>query len=270
MLNQIDKKETYIHNLDIRTKLFIFLVVVIVTFLFNNPLYNLAFIAILLVAVLPSGIPLKGVINMIKPLLVIFSLIILMTCFTAQPAQFMTDSSKNIFFYLLPGNRVPATLGGLLLGTTYLMRIFLMVLATTIFTITTPIDDILQLFHKMKAPYGLSIVVTTSISFIPTMALKKDLIFQAQKARGASISGKGMIGQLKAFVPIMIPLIINSILLANNLAISMLNRGYGASKSWTSLSDIKMQGKDYLVMFGTLCLLSACIYVRYSLSYGML
>jgi ABC-type cobalt transport system, permease component CbiQ and related transporters len=270
MLTRMDKKETYIHGLDIRTKLFIFIFVIVVTFLFNNPVYNLALIALLLIAVLPSGIPLKGVLNMIKPLLLVFSIIIVMTCFTAQPAQFKSGSSKLVLFYLFPGNRAAASLGGLLLGITYLMRIFLMVLATSIFTITTPIDEILQLFHKMKAPYGLSIVVTTSISFIPTMALKKNLIFQAQKARGASISGKGVIGQLKAFVPIMIPLIINSILLANNLAISMLNRGYGASKTWTSLTDIKMRGKDYMAMLVNLCILGACIYIRYGLNYGVL
>lgn len=269
MLNQFMDKETYIHRLDVRTKLVIFLTAITLVFLFNHPFYNLGLVVILLLAIIPSKIPLKNVFNLIKPLLAIFSIIIIMTCFTAQPDQFRMEASKTILFQLFQGGGGTATLGGLLIGLTYLVRIFLMILTTTIFTITTPVDDIIELLQKMRAPYELSIVLTTAISFVPTMVTKKDLIFQAQKARGARISGKGIIGQLKAFVPIMIPLIINSILLANNLAIAMLNRGYGASNSWTSLTDIKMQKTDYLVLAGALGIFAFSLYLRFGLHYGL-
>jgi energy-coupling factor transport system permease protein len=260
---------SYLHRLDIRTKLIVFLCLIVMVFLFNSPLFNLATAVVLLGAVLPSGLNIKRILVTIKPLIAIFVIIIVMTCFTSQPEKFVNDSSRFVLFYLLPDQRIPATLGGLYIGLTFLLRIFIMVFATAVFTITTPIDDILQLFSKMKAPYELSIVVTTAISFVPTMTAKKDLIFQAQKARGAGISKKGVINQLKAYIPIMIPLITNSILMANNLAISMMNRGYGANKTWTSLHDIEMHGRDFVVMICAVLLLGVCIWMRYGLTWGV-
>lgn len=260
--------ETYLHRLDVRTKTFAFVVVMVLIFLFDSPLFNAAVAAALVALVLPSGLPLKGVVGAMKPLVAIFILVIAMTCFTAPAANFKTEAAHRVLFYLLPGSRVPATLGGLLIGTTYLVRIFIMVFATTVFTLTTPVDDVLQLMNKAKAPYEMSIIVTTAISFIPTMIKKKDLIFQAQRARGARIKGKGISGQLRAFGPIMIPLIINSILIANNLSVSMLNRGYGANRSWTELRDIRMARRDYLVLIAGCLILAASIYIKAGLGLG--
>ena len=77
-----------------------------------------------------------------------------------------------------------------------MLRILTMILATVTFTVTTPVDDILSFLNRVHAPYELSIVVATAISFVPTLMNKKDLIFQAQKARGAGISDKGGIKQI--------------------------------------------------------------------------
>lgn len=269
MITVCKEEDSYLHRLDIRTKLLVFFCLIVMVFLFNSPLFNLVLAVALLALVLPAKLDLKGIIGAIKPLVAIFVIIIVMTCFTSQPDKFANDSSRFVLFYLLPDHRIPATLGGLYIGLTFLLRIFLMVFATGVFTITTPIDDILQLFNKAKAPYELSIVVTTAISFVPTMTAKKDMIFQAQKARGAGISKKGMIKQLQAYVPIMIPLITNSILMANNLAISMMNRGYGANKTWTSLHDIEMHGRDFVVMFFAVLVLVACLWIRYGLNWGL-
>lgn len=265
-VRELDK--TYLHRLDVRTKLIAFLGIIIAVFLFNSPIVSFMIAALLFLLVVPSGINLKGVMNALKPLLVLFLIIIVMTCFTAQAGSFEHEFSNQVIFYLLPNHRLPATWGGLFTGITFLFRIFIMVFATSVFTMTTPIDDLLELFSKMKASYGFSILITTAISFIPTMAHKKDMIFQAQKARGAGISKKGMINQLKAFIPIMIPLITNSILMANNLAISMTNRGYGANKSWTSLNDIKMVTKDYVISTLFIALAIICIYLRFVIGAG--
>jgi len=261
--------ETYLHRFDVRTKLIAFVAVMVLIFLFNDPLYNAAVALLLIAVVAPSGVPLRGVVGAMKPLLVIFLFVIAMTCFTVPLHGFRTEAARTVLFHLLPGGGAPATLGGLCIGTTYLLRMFVMVFATTIFTLTTPVDDILQFMNKAKAPYEMSIIVTTAISFIPTMILKKDLIFQAQRSRGARITGKGLVGQLKAYAPIMIPLIINSILIANNLSVAMLNRGYGANKSWTELKDIRMAGRDYMAVAAAVVVAGAGVYLKAGLGLGM-
>lgn len=263
-------KQTYLHRLCVEAKLIVFLCIIVAVFLFNHPVPNLLILALLLAVVMPSGIDMKSVFGALKPMLPIFVLIVAMTTFTAQVDKFVQESSKLVLFYLLPGKNLPATLGGLLNGLTFLLRIFIMVFTTCVFTISTPIDDLLSFFNKIKASYELSIVVTTAISFVPTMMQKKDMIFQAQKARGAGISEKGILNQLKAFVPIMIPLVTNSILMANNLAISMTNRGYGANKSWTNLTEHPVRGGDYAVMAVAVLVTAAACYVRFTWQIGLI
>ncbi len=261
--------ETYLHRFDVRAKLVAFVAVMVLIFLFDHPAYNAAVAILFFAVVAPSGVPLKGIAAAMKPLVVIFVFVIAMTSFTSPLHGFKTETARTVLFYLLPGSRAPATLGGLAIGTTYLLRMFIMVSATTIFTLTTPVDDILQFMNKAKAPYEMSIIVTTAISFIPTMIMKKDLIFQAQRSRGARISGKGIIGQLKAYAPIMIPLIINSILIANNLSIAMLNRGYGANTSWTELRDMHMAPRDYAVMAISVVVAGFGVYIKAGLGLGV-
>ena len=263
----MNMKTTYLHRLDVRTKIIAFVCVVTMVFLYSNPLANLAILAALIALILPSGIGMKSIFNALKPLLLVFFIIIIITLFTATGPYFH-ESSGMVLFYLLPGERAPATLGGLYTGLTFLLRIFIMVISTMALIMSTPINDLMEFFSKIKASYKLSLVVTLAISFIPTLIQKKDMIFQAQKARGAGISQKGPINQLMAFIPIMIPLIINSIIMANNLSISLINRGYGANNSITTLYDIKMRTLDYIVVALALLIAAMCFYFRFALNLG--
>jgi energy-coupling factor transport system permease protein len=146
----------------------------------------------------------------------------------------------------------------------------LMISVTYIFISSTAIDDILLLMSEMKAPYWLSILITTAISFIPTMNHKKDLIFQAQKSRGATVNQKGVFGQLLSFVPIMVPLITNSILMANNLAIAMTNRGYGATSQMTMMKDLSFSRVDKVLLVLILLIFIGAVILRFPFKYGVL
>jgi energy-coupling factor transport system permease protein len=255
--------------LDIRLKVLFFVTIVILAFFFNNPFYNFVIMAFLIGVMLWGQLPLAGFWSMLKPMLTVFIIILLFTLFT-KPYGLPERYSEHILFYVLPNNKLPATLGGLILGINFLLRIMLMVSVTYIFISSTAIDDILLLMSKLKAPYWLSIMITTAISFIPTMNHKKDQIFQAQKSRGATVNQKGIFGQLLSFVPIMVPLITNSILMANNLAIAMTNRGYGASSQMTMMKDLNFSGTDKVLFVLTLLIFIGAIILRFPLKYGVL
>lgn len=259
--------ESYLHRMDVTAKIICFFCVVIMVFLFNHPLPNLLIAAALLAAVLPARLRMKSVFGALKALVPIILLIIAITCFTAVPKNFCLPSSSRVLFTLFGAK---ATLGGLLQGLTFMLRIFIMVFATSVFTICTPVDALLGFFNKIRASYTLSIVVATAISFVPTMMQKKEMIFQAQRARGAGVGGKGIFGQLRAYVPIMIPLVTNSILMADHLSIAMTNRGYGANRGWTNLTETKMRPSDYLVSAGAIALTIGCILIRFVLRIGMI
>ena len=260
-------ENTYLHRLDVRSKIAVLFGMLFPMFIFSDPVFLLGLIVLLMLVILPARLSLDAVFKTIRAMFVICLLIIVMTCFTATVGRFVDPVNKTVILSVFGIN---ATLGGLKTGVAFFLRMFLMIFLTVVFTITTPIDDILQMLNKMKASYELSIIVTTAISFIPTMTNKKNMIFQAQRSRGAKLNGKGVIGQLKAYVPIMVPLITNSILMANNLAVSMMNRGYGASSNWTSLHEITMHRRDYLVIASTVLIIALSFILKYTYHFGVI
>ncbi|MHB9094445.1 MAG: energy-coupling factor transporter transmembrane component T family protein [Eubacteriales bacterium] len=269
MLIEYLPRPTFIHSLDIRTKMIGFGGVVILTFLFNNPLYNFAIAVFVGIMAFSAGMPIKKVYNLLGPLVPVFVLIMLFTGFT-PPERFIIPINRSVLFYLMPNRHLGMTIGGLLQGCTFLVRLFTMVVASSLVTLTTPIDDFVQLANKLKLPYEFSFVVTTALRFIPAINRKRLRIIDAQKARGAKLEEKGVIRYIKGSIPIMVPLIINSIMMANNLSMAMLNRGYGYSRHRTSLRQISFNQRDYAACFLVVLVVPLGIYLRFGLHKGNL
>ncbi len=253
-----------LERLDVRVKLAAFVAIMIGLFVVTHPLGNLALLAVLVAALLASGTPLRGVWGMLQPLLPVFVLIVVAA--TLSSTAFTLPGNASVLFTLWG---VRATLGGLLVGLNFVVRIVLMVVATYALTVSTPVDDLLVVLSKVRAPYWLSILVTTAISFVPTLARRKDLVMEAQRARGARPNARGPVGRLTAFVPIMVPLITNSILLADNLAIAMTNRGYGATGSMTAMRDLRLRASDLAALAAVVTCLAAVLWLRYGLGHGV-
>ena len=255
-----------LERLDVRVKIAAFGSIMTALFMITHPVGNLIVLAVLLAALVASRTPLGGLGPMLQPLLLVFVLIVVVTTFTTSTPFADGDNSR----VLASAWGLQATLGGLLVGVNFVVRIIAMVMATHAFAISTPVDDVLIVLSKAHAPTWLSILVTTALSFIPTMVHRRDLIVEAQRARGVRIRGKGPVGQVVAFLPIMVPLITNAILMADNLAIALTNRGYGAAKSMTAMRDLRWRLTDVLVLLAVALLLLTGIWLRYSLRYGVL
>jgi len=259
-------RQTYLHRLDIRTKLIGFIGIVILAFMFKDPLYNLAIAILVGILAFSIRMPLKKIYDLLSPLAPVFILIMLFSGLNF--GQNFHGTNGTALFYLLPGQHLGVTRGGLLTGCTFVIRIFTMVIASSIVTLTTPIDDFIQLLNKMKVPYEFSFIITTAIRFIPTMNKKRMLIIDAQKARGAKLEEKGIFRQIKNYIPIMVPMIINSILMANTLSMAMLNRGFGYTRSWTSLKELSFTKWDYLTIIMIILMVISGIYLRFGLNKG--
>ncbi|EHQ89336.1 energy-coupling factor transporter transmembrane component T family protein [Desulfosporosinus youngiae] len=262
--------DTLIHRLDVRTKMLGFLGLIISSFLFQDPKYQLLILFSTGLLACWIKIPLQKIGRMLLPLLPIILSIILITGFTFAPERFDRTSSQAILFYALPGDRLGATLGGFLMGTTFILRLLGMMIASSVLTLTTSMDDFTEFFHKMRVPVEVSMMLTMAIRFIPTLDKKRRLILEAQKARGTKFNEKGIAGSIRSYLTIMIPLFINSIMMANSLSMAMLNRGYGLTRTWTSMGEIKFASRDYRAITFIVLLLMLAVFVRFGLHLGVL
>jgi energy-coupling factor transport system permease protein len=262
MLIDYSPSDSFLHLLDVRTKSLGFLILTAISFMFQSPLINFALIIFLSLLLLNIKMPLGRVIKILRPLIPIFIIMLVITGFTYPSSHFSNEQNKKILFSLSPDGMFPFTVGGLLYGVTLTLRIFVMVIASTIVTYSTPIEDILQFLKKMKMPYQLAFVIATGIRFIPTMQKKSEMIQEAQKARGTEVGTGGIIKSIKSYIPVLIPMIVDSLRMSDNLAIAMLNRGFGAVKTSTNLYEIKMKNKDYMLCAVELIIFFAAVWAR--------
>jgi len=253
-----------LHRLDIRTKCLGFLAISVLAFIFTNPLHNFALALLTIIIAKQIDMPFATIKRLLKPLIPIFILMFLVTGISYPVIKFSIPMAQHNLFSIFPGDRIIVTSGGLLYGLTFIFRIFVMVVSSTILTYTTSIDDFLELLQKMRLPYEVAFIVATGIRFIPTMEKKAQQVIIAQKARGNDALSGGVIRRVKSYIPVMIPLIVDSIRMSEHLAIAMQNRCFGAFKKRTSLNEIKMSVMDYLFSFLLIVVLIMAIYLRFN------
>lgn len=260
---------SYIHSFDIRTKMLCFSCIVVLSFCFDHPLYNLLVLALVGILALVARFPFTKLYHLLLPLGPVFFLIMLFSAFT-PPDQFVTPLYQKVIFNVFSFEHIKLTVGGLLHGFTLLVRLITVIIASSLITLTSPIDDLIQLLNKLKVPYEYSFAITTALRFIPTMNKKRMIIVEAQKARGAKLDENSLTGFVNRYVPIMVPMMVNSLRMSNSLSMAMLNRGYGHSAHRTIVREIFFEFRDYIACALILLVAGVGIYLRFILDQGYL
>ena len=119
------------------------------------------------------------------------------------------------------------------LGGIFASRLALVVVAATVFTVTTSpseIGDGIMVFSRVRGRVGrkaaeAASLVAMSLRFVPVMFEEAERIRAAQMLRGGK--GKGIVGRVRSVVEVIVPLIESSLRRAANLAFALDARCYG-------------------------------------------
>ncbi|MDG6938731.1 MAG: energy-coupling factor transporter transmembrane protein EcfT, partial [Nitrososphaerota archaeon] len=84
----------------------------------------------------------------------------------------------------------------------------------------------------------------TAVRFIPVMMLDTMQIMDAQKSRGLELEKGNLVRRVRNMIPILIPLVVNSVVRSGELAEAMESRAYGAVPRPTSLLVYRARGTD--------------------------
>ena len=227
------RKESFLHNLDPRAKLFLAIVYTIVALLFNQ-IIPLFLILLSLVPLVVIGKIFRQWIKSIRGLsfLVIF-IIILNTLFIS-----------------------------LSFAIAMILRIFIMISAFSIFFLTVDPNNLALSLISMKIPYEFAFSFSLAFRFVPTIAKEAQNIMDAQQSRGYEMQEKGLINQIKNLFPLLIPLIICSIRRAFNVAEALESRAFGSIKNRTYYYSIKYSVKDWMFTIYLFLILVISIYIR--------
>jgi energy-coupling factor transport system permease protein len=248
MLTEYQPGTSLAHRLDVRSKLFCFVVIIALAFGFQHPVVNGTIVLGLFISARVMRLPMEGIGRLFSLLAPVFVVMFAVTAFASTPEQFTTASAQRVLFTLFPGGAAPLTIGGILVSLTLIFRIGVFVLASLMFAHTTPVDDFILLARRLRVSHKFAFIITMAVRFVPTMEGKAGQVLDAQRARGVDLLEGGFMGRLRAYVTLMIPMVVDSIRMSETLAISMVNRGFGATKASTQLDVLKMKGADYVVV----------------------
>lgn len=232
-----------VHKTDPRIKIGIVFIYIVFLFLFKSFLgYGLMFLFVI-AATKISKIPVSLIVRGLKPLrwIILITFIINVLFTTGEPLfsiGFLTVSKDGVVIAL----RMAIRLSLLVLGTS------LLTLTTSPVSLTDGIEGLLSPFKKVGFPaHELAMMITIALRFIPTLIDETDKILKAQMARGADFESGNVINRAKNMVPLIVPLLLNSINRADELSIAMEARCYHGDEGRTKLNPLKLESKDIVV-----------------------
>ncbi len=250
-IGQYVYKDSVIHRLDPRVKIFTVLLIIIAVFLVKtwsgfSIIGSYLFTNIYLAKVHPKFV-LKG----IKPLIIIIMFTLLIHTFTTQGEVIYNIWTFNI------------TREGIQKGLFIAVRLFYLILSTSWLTLTTSpialtdgIESILSFLKIIKIPaHEIAMMMTIALRFIPTLLEETEKIIKAQIARGADLESGNFIKRIYNFLPILIPLFITAFHRADELAIAMEARCYHGGEGRTHYRQLLITISDFIFFIITLLVL---------------
>lgn len=239
---------SFVHKMDARIKILLVIAYIVAVFLIKQFQF-LGFGLCLMFVILStfcSKVPFGKVLRSIKA--IIFFIIL-----SAVLQIFFNKTGKILWSW----KAIVITDLGLLNAGFLILRITLVVLGTSLLTLTTSpveladgIESLLLPLKLIKFPvHEFALIMSIALRFIPTLLEETDRIIKAQKARGADFESGNIFKKAKAFIPILIPLLISSFRRADELADAMDARCYSGSKNRTKYKKMKLTYRD---LIGTL------------------
>lgn len=253
-----------IHRLDPRTKLILTILLIIILFMINNPILYLVFVAFITLVVKLSKIPPIYVLKGLKPMLFI-------VIFTVIINLFLTQGEPLFTLNLFSSFTITITKQGIIMSVLMFFRLFLLVSATSMLTLTTSpmlltdgIENLLRPLRVIKVPsQEIAMMMSIAIRFIPTLAEETDKIKKAQTARGADFESGNILRRAKSMIPLLVPLFVSAFRRADELSVAMDARCYNTSTKRTRLKELHFSNIDLIAFLVTIAFVAIVFTIQY-------
>jgi energy-coupling factor transport system permease protein len=224
-LQYIDNN-SLIHRADAISKLIWVLAVVILTFQFNTADARAIMLgALLIIAIIFARIPLSTILRA-SPL--IFGIALLLGLF-----HLFVTNGEQILFTIGP---LTATQEGLVKGSEYFFRLAIMVLASFMLIWTTDIRELMVGLVRLGVPYRYAFAIFMALRFLPMVQQEVAAVKAAHTIRGRA-SRSPLAHRFRLWQRYLFTVIVNGLRKAENTALAIESRGFGAYPDRTYVKD---------------------------------
>jgi energy-coupling factor transport system permease protein len=119
---------------------------------------------------------------------------------------------------------------------------------------TISAEEMGDALRKLGVPYEFAFILTTAMRYVPLIGQKIRSIIDAQTSRGIDLRLR--LKNLGNLAALLMPLLVQSFLLSEHLAIAMESRGF-ARKGRSMRREYRLRTWEYGLMAGAFCLLLA-------------
>ena len=239
-------RDTWVHRLDPRTKMFLLLGMFALPFVFLNPLYVLGVLAL----VLCFGYLAESLVNLRRIWFILFMI------FVVTPILWSIVGSGRTPLFLFVEREA------LLYGFTAAQRIAITVIAGMIFLSTTRNEEVALGLVRLGIPYRFAFAVSTALRLVPTIVATGLTIGQAQRSRGLDLDSGNITQRIRKHLPLLVPVFVTTVRSTNVFSMALESKGFGASPGRTFYLYTAMGRRDALVLIAFLVLLAGCIALR--------
>jgi len=245
----------WVHRLDPLTKVIIAVSAIALTFILTNLVANGAILFVSLALLTAAGA--------LRRALPVFAgaLLLALTFFIIQGLVY-------------PGNRTVAVAAGpvalyregLLVGLHLALRLYNILSATLIIVLVTHPTHLVEALVRRGLSPRFGYVLMAVLQIIPTMADQTKAIMDAQRSRGMETEGK-LWTRIKAFIPLMGPLVTSSLISTEERALALEVRGFGDNARPTFLREEHIPGYGIVLRWIALAALVSGIVMRWGVGW---
>ncbi|UCD78930.1 MAG: energy-coupling factor transporter transmembrane protein EcfT [Desulfobacterales bacterium] len=133
------------------------------------------------------------------------------------------------------------------------IRLFALLTVSFIFFRLVGPEETGDALQKCGIPFEMAFILTTAMRYVPLIGQKIRSIIDAQRSRGIDLRPR--VKNIRNFMALLMPLLVQSLILSDQLALAMESRGFGR-KGRSSRRTYRLTAKEYGMMFGSLTLLA--------------
>lgn len=237
----------YLTRLHPFTKLLYILTAIAVPLLWGQLFVYAIFIASSML-ILASGKLLKKALPLIA-----FSFTILLTIFIIH--GLFHQGNENVLFSI---GKIHFYREGLSYALHIGCNILNMLLSFVIFVLTTRTGDLVVALEKCGCPPKMTYIISSVFQIVPQMTSTMGTIMDAQRSRGMETEGNLLV-RAKAFLPLISPVVMSSLINTRERAIALEVRGFEAGCKKTYLKEQETCKFDLPINIGLLIILLVAI-----------
>ncbi len=239
-------RDTWIHRLDPRTKMFLLLGMFVLAFVFLSPVYE----AVILLLVLFFGYLARSLSNLLR----IWFILVVIAVFTIILWSIFGSGRTPLFLFV--------EREALLYGISIALRIDATVIAGMVFLSTTRNEEVAIGLVRLSIPYRFAFAVSTALRLVPTVAATGFTISEAQRSRGLDLESGNLIQRIRKYLPLLVPVFISTVRSTNVFSMALESKGFGASAKRTFYFQTSIGRRDVVVLVVFVALLVVTLALR--------